>query len=203
MPFENLPLTEIGLLVAAVICYVLIRRLGKDKRDESRSAKLMEKYATLTADLLADTSDDELVEAVVANVLSRAADSRRPDPEKELAVMPQPFTIVYSVWAVCKELARGDYAALTHTATRSMVAPAIDGLPVIGAPATAAALVALRDAHADKQDTAEAEKAFHVAVEQECPLALCVTYIRDHVPQLLGEDIDEDDVAVEDTADEA
>jgi len=185
------------LALAAVVCYILIRRIGKSKNDESRSAKMMEKYATLTAENLAETPDEELAEAVVAHILARANDSRRPDPAAELAVMPQPFTIVYSIWAVCKELARGDYKALTRTATRDMVDHAVDGLPVVGAPATAAALAALKAAHGDKQDTAEAEKTFHLAVEQECPLALCAAYIRDHIPQLLGEDIDED------TADEA
>lgn len=186
-----MPWTEIGLAVGAIICYILIRRIGKDKRDESRSAKLMEKYATLTAENLAATPDEELAEAVVAHVLSRAADSRRPDPAAELAGMPQPFTVVYSIWAVCKELARGSYAMLTRTATREMVDHAVDALPVVGAPASAAALAALRDAHGEKQDTEAAEKAFHLAVEQECPLALCAAYIRDHIPQLLGEDTDE------------
>lgn len=190
------------LILAAVVCYILIRRIGKGKKDESRSAKLMEKYATLTAENLAATPDEELVEAVVAHVLSHAADSRRPVPAAVLAVMPQPFTVVYSIWAVCKELSRGNYAALTRTATREMVQPAIDGLPVIGAPATAAALTALQTAHTDKQDTEGAEHAFHLAVEQECPLALCAAYIRDHIPQLLGED--EDTVAaIEETGDEA
>ena len=193
------------LALAAVACYILLRRMGKDKKDESRAAKLMKKYATLTEENLASTPDEELVEAVVANVLSRAADSRRPDPAAELAVMPQPFTVVYSIWTVCKELARGDYKALTRTATREMVEPAIDGLPVIGASATAAALTALRAAYADKADTDAAEKAFHVAVEQECPLTLCAAYIRDHIPQLLGVDEDEDEVLglVEETVDEA
>ena len=189
----------IVLALAAVVCYILLRRMGKGKRDESRSAKLMEKYATLTAENLGETPDEELVEAVVAHVLSRAAEDRRPDPAMELSVLPQPFTVVYSIWAVCKELARGDYKALTHTATREMVDHAVDGLPVIGAPVTAAALAALRDAHVAKEDTATAESAYHVAVEQECPLALCAEYIRDHIPQLLGADEDDE---IEEIADE-
>ena len=188
------------LIIAAAVCYILIRRMGKDKKDDSRAAKLMEKYATLTEENLSATPDEELVEAVVANVLSHAAENRRPDPAAELAVMPQPFTVVYSIWAVCKELARGTYGALLRTATKEMVDHAVDGLPVIGAPATAAALAALRDAHAAKEDTADAEKAFHVAVEQECPLTLCATYIRDHIPQLLGADEEE---TVEEISDEA
>lgn len=188
-----MPWTEIGLAIGAVVCYVLIRRLGKGKHDESRSARLMKTYATLTRENLETTPDEELVEAVVSHVLSRAAEKRRPDPAMELSVLPQPFTVVYSIWAVCKELARGDYAALTHTATRYQVEAAIDGLPVVGAPATAAALIALQTAHKEKGDVDAAEHSFHQAVEQECPLALCATYLRDHIPQLLGEEEEEEE----------
>ena len=191
--FENVPTETLLLVAAAVVCYLLIRRMKNPKDDESRAAKLMKKYATLTVENLTETPEEELVEAVVSHVLSRAAENRRPDPAKELAVLPQPFTVVYSVWAVCKELARGDYRALTHTATKHMVDAAVDSFPVVGATATAQALTVLRDTHAAKQDTAEAEKAFHRAVESECPLTLCAAYIRDHIPQLLGEEISDEE----------
>ena len=187
--FDNIPWETVVMAVAALGCYLLIRFMKNPKDDDSRAAKLMKKYATLTEENLSATPDEELVEAVVSHVLSRAADAHRPDPAKELAALPQPFTVVYSIWAVCKELARGDYKALTHTATRHVVDVAVDALPVVGATATAAALAALRDAYADKQDAEEAEKAFHRAVESECPLTLCAGYIRDHIPQLLGEEI--------------
>lgn len=195
---------EIGILLALVVCVFALSRLGRRHGDDSRSAKLMEKYKTLTPELLAATPDEELVEAVVANVLAEAADSRKPDPAYTLSKRPQPFTVVYSIWTVCKELANGSYAALMCTATREMVEHACDGLPVVGAPATAAALKALAEAHKAGEDTAEAESTFHIAVEQECPLTLCVAYIRDHVPALTGteEPVSEDAAAViEDTAD--
>ena len=130
---------------------------------------------------------------MVAHVLAEAAESRKPDPAYTLSKLPQPFTVAYSVWAVCKELAHGDYYALTRTATREMVEPACDGLPVIGAPKTAAALTALAEAYKTEEETEELEPAFHAAVEEECPLSLCVTYIRDHVPALLGEEIVSED----------
>lgn len=186
--FENIPMETLLMVAAALVCYLLIRRMKNPKDDDSRAAKLMKKYAVLTAENLAETPDEELVEAVVSHVLSRAAEAHHPDPVKELAVLPQPFTVVYSVWAVCKELARGDYKALTHTATRHVVDLAVDSLPVVGATATAQALTTLRDAYADKQDVEQLETDFHRAVESECPLTLCAGYIRDHVPQLLGEE---------------
>lgn len=191
------------LIVAAVVCFLLIRLMNRSKDDESRAAKLMKKYATLTPENLSAAPDEELVEAVVCNVLAQAEDSFRPNPVKILAGLPQPFTVVYSVWAVCKQLSRGDYHALTRTATREMVQPAIDGLPVIGATATAAALSALREIYENKEDTAAAETAFHKAVETECPLSLCVAYIRDHIPQLTGTEEEETPAALtEETADE-
>ena len=179
---------EIGIAVALLVCMWAVSKLSRRHSDDSRSAQLMKKYKTLTPELLADTSDDELVEAVVAHVLVDAAESRKPDPLYTLSKLPQPFMIVYSIWAVCKELARGDYAALTHTATRDVVQDACDGLPVIGAPATAEALGNLIALHKEGADTAEAETAFHRAVESECPLALCVPYIRDHVAEMIGEE---------------
>ena len=190
---------EIGIIVGLVICLLAIQKLGRRHGDESRSARLMKKYKTLTPDLLADTPDEELVEAVVACVLAEASASRRPDPAYTLSKWVQPYTVVYSIWAVCKELAGGSYAALTRTATREMVEHACDGLPVVGAPKSAAALKALSDAHKAGEDTAALEHDFHAAVEEECPLTLCVSYIRDHVAELTGTETAE--ALPEDTAD--
>ena len=193
---------EIAILLALVLCFYAITRLGRRRGDDSRSAKLMKKYKTLTRDLLTATADEELVEAVVAHVLAEATEARKPNPAVTLSKMPQPFTVVYSIWAVCKEMAHGDYAALTRTATREMLEPACDGLSVVGAAATAAALKVVVDTYRADEDTAEAEHAFHAAVEQECPLALCVTYIRDHVAELMGEEPAEEPApAIEDTTD--
>lgn len=183
-----MPWKEIGIMLALVVCFLAIQKLGRRRGDDSRSARLMKKYKTLTPELLADTPDDELVEAVVAHVLAEAAESRKPDPLYTLSKKPQPYLVVYSIWAVCKELARGDYPALTHTATRDVVQDACDGLPLIGAPATAAALNDVIALHKEGEDTAAAETAFHHAVESECPLSLCVTYIRDHIAELMGEE---------------
>lgn len=196
--------STILLLLAAALCYLLYRRISRPHTDESRAGKLMKKYKDLTAEKLAETDDDELVEAVVSHVLAQAAENRRPDPAKELTCMPQPFTVVYSIWAVCKELSRTDYKGLTHTATKHLVEAAVDGLPVIGAPATAEALATLRDTYEAKEDAAEALAAYHQAVEQECPLTLCVAYIRDHIPELLGEEPEEERLLPEEqeTADE-
>ena len=64
----------------------------------------------------------------------RAAKDRRPDPVKTLAGMEHGSTVVYSVWAVCKEMAVSDFAMLTTTATKDLVEPAQQALVAIGAP---------------------------------------------------------------------
>lgn len=196
-----MPWKEIGILVGLVICLLAIQKLGRRHGDESRSARLMKKYKTLTPELLADTPDEELVEAVVACVLAEASASRRPDPAYTLSRWVQPYTVVYSIWAVCKEMANGTYAALKRTATREMVEHACDGLPVVGAPNTAAALKAVVEAHKAGEDTTELEHAFHAAVETECPLTLCVAYIRDHVAELTGTEPETAETLPEDTTD--
>ncbi len=192
---------DIAILVALAACVWFLLKLGRNRSGDSRSARLMEKYKTLTPELLAETPDEELVEAVVACVLAEAADSRRPDPAHTLSKRPQPYTVVYSIWAVCKEMANGTYAALMHTATREMVEHACDGLPVVGAPATAEALKTLAALHKEDADTAEAEKAFHTAVESECPLTLCVAYIRDHIAALTGTEEPASEALPEETTD--
>ncbi len=174
---------QIAILAALVVALLLVRQFGKQKGAGSRSARLMKKYATLTPAQLLAAPEEEMVEAVVSHVLAQAAESRRPDPVYVLSGKPQGFTVVYSVWAVCKEMAQGDYAALLHTATKELTESAGAGFTAIGAVDTAAAWQAVQDAHEAKTDTAEAEHAFHLAVERECPLAMCVSYIRDNPEQ--------------------
>ena len=70
-----MPWKEIGIVAGLVICLLAIQKLGRRHGDESRSARMMKKYKTLTPELLADTPDEELVEAVVASPLPEGASS--------------------------------------------------------------------------------------------------------------------------------
>ena len=169
-------------VVLAVLVYIAFR-MTKNHGKEGRAAKLMKKYANLTPEMLATVAEDEAVEAVVSHVLAQAAEMRRADPIKVLAEKPHGFTVVYSVWAVCKEMAVGDFSLLRKSATRHLMEPAKASFAAIGATETAAAWEALYTAEGD---TDEAECAFHRAVEAECPLTLCVAYIRDNPEQFGG-----------------
>ena len=176
---------QIVLLLALVVVLLAIRHLGKSKGKNTRSAILMKKYATITRETFDRIPEDELVDAVVSRVLAKAAESRRPDPVKTLADLPHGSTVVYSVWAVCKEMAASDFSMLMTTATKELVEPAREALLAIGAPRCAEALEAMRLAHAASEDGESFQTAFRVAVTEECPLSLCEEYIRDHAADFI------------------
>lgn len=179
---------EIVCLVALAGLVLLLRGFGKSRGGNTRSAILMKKYAVISPEVFDRIPQDELVDAVVSRVLARASKQRRPDPEKVLAELPHGNVTVYSVWAVCKEMVAADYTALTKTATRDMVEPAIAAFGDIGADQCAAALTELHRAHSAGEDTQPAEEAFHHAVETQCPLSLCEDYIRDHKEDFIDRD---------------
>ena len=172
---------EIAVLSVLAVVVFILYAVGRKKEPGGRGAKLMKKYTVLTPEMLAAVPEEEVVEAVVSHVLACAEGNRRPDPVMVLAAKPYGFTVVYSVWAVCKEMAAGDYRMLKHTATRELIEPAGAAFGAIDAPLTAAAWQALTAAQAEAEP--EAEAAFHRAVEQECPLTLCVAYIRENPEQ--------------------
>ena len=176
---------QIGLLVLVAVLVLLASRLGKRFGQESRSARLMKKYACMTAEVFDGIPEDERVTAMVCHVLSVAAKTRRPHVVKVLASVSHGYTVVYSVWAVCNELARGDFAGLMSTPTKELVEPAREAMQAIGAADCAAALEAMRVAYAEGQEDAEAEGAYRLAVAKETPLSLCEEYIRDHREEFL------------------
>lgn len=176
---------QLLLLVALVVVLVAIRALGKHQGSGTRSARLMKKYATISEEAFAAIPEEELVDAVVSRVLAKAAAARRPDPTVVLAGLPYGSTVVYSIWAVCKEMAAGDFAMLMTTATKKLVEPATEALSAVGATACSRALADMAAAHATGQPTEEAAQAFHLAVESECPLTLCEGYIRDHAADFI------------------
>lgn len=179
---------QIALLLALVVVLLAIRQLGKNKGAGTRSAMLMKKYATISREQFDRIPEDELVDAVVSRVLAKAAKDRRPDPVKTLSAMLHGSTVVYSVWAVCKEMAVSDFHMLTTTATKELVEPAQQALVAIGAPQCAETLTAMAAAHAAGEDIAEVQEAFRGAVLAECPLSLCEGYIRDHAEDFIDEE---------------
>ncbi len=174
------------LLILLVIVVLLMRRVGSGRGDKSRAARLMKHYRHMTMEKLQNAPEGELVDGVVSRVLARAADSRRPNIEQTLTELGHGSTVVYTVWAVCKEMAQGDIAALRRTATWSLADRAAACFRAIGAAACGDAWEALMAAAGE--DEAEAEAAFRRAVGQEQPLGLCEEYIRDNAAAFIDEE---------------
>ena len=185
--FEGLlkPSTLIAIGAAIVIAVYLYFLDKRTKSDET--AALCKKYAVMTTELLAATPDDEVVRAVVANLMNKQ-DKRRPDAAAQLPLLSRGRAAVYSVWLLCHELETQDFTAVFHSPSRRFVDPAADGLERIGAPNAAIALRAAVKA-LDEQESAPLLEAvttvFREAMASEKPLELCVQYIRDNPDEFI------------------
>ena len=136
---------------------------NRHKDSDSRAARLGRLYRELDEDKLAGIPDEELVDAVAANLLEKQ-DRRRPDPYHTIPLLSRGRTAVYSVWLICND----EMAA--------------DGLDLLGAPRCAAALRTAKERISDMEGHAEELAELHAdfleAAEEERPLDRCVEYIR-------------------------
>ncbi len=103
-----IPAMVIGVVLVILIGRVLLRP------DGSRAAKLMKTYKTMTPALLDATPDEELVTAVVSNILALAEDNKT-DPYRLLSSLSQGRSDVYSVWLFLRELEAGDPESLRRS----------------------------------------------------------------------------------------
>ncbi len=165
--------TVVMILLAAVIGIYLYRLDKKEKSDPL--AALYKQYETLTPDSLAAVADGELVRAVAINVMQKT-DKKRPDVYALIPFLSHGRVAVYSVWLLCHELETSSVTALLTSPSGCFLEPAADGLALIGAEASAAALTAVLEAP-DDQTRADA---LHAALAAEDPLTLCVPYIREN-----------------------
>ncbi len=169
--------TIVMIVLALLIAAYLIHLDKKQKSDPI--AALCKHYQTLTPDTLTALSDEELVRAAVAHILSRT-DRRHPDVYHLIPSLSHGQTAVYSVWLTVNELAASDVQTWLQSPSVRFAEMAIDGFSLIGAETCSATLAAVLE---DPSNTADA---FLQALETEKPLALCVTYIRDNPTEFCG-----------------
>ncbi len=162
----------------AVFClgFLLLFLLGRIlfPRDNSNAAKLMNTYRHMTRELLDDTPDDQLVKAVVANLLAKA-DEAKLDAYAVIPALSQERCAVYSIWLFQNELKSGDPAALRQSGQFGFSELAADGLELLGFDALAADL---RD-YLQTADDARANAMLDAlrAIDLNAALVEC---IRDH-----------------------
>ncbi len=115
--------------VITLVGVVLIVLVGKVlfPSDRGRAAKLMDTYRQLTPEKLAAVADDELVDAVVGNLLAKAEDANK-DAYAVIPTLGQERCAVYSLWLLQKELETGDAAALRQSGQFGFTELAADAL---------------------------------------------------------------------------
>ena len=91
----------LGVMVVGVVVLYIWGSHYKGK--DSRAEMLQRRYGLMDADKLAEVPDEELVEAVVANIMAKV-DKRRPDAYKTVSQLSHGRNAVYCVWLICKEL---------------------------------------------------------------------------------------------------
>lgn len=193
-----------AILVAALILLAVYLARSAHKPSQSRADRLAERYRVLDADTLNGLDDASLLDAVIANLMAKL-DPKNPDDYSTVPLLSPGRCAVYSVWITCQELGRSGLAAYRQSPAFEFDELAADGLDLIGAPETGAALrragaldeldgVTEEDG-SDSPALAEAEAALREAMEREDPLALCRAYIRANPGEFL--DVEEEPPAPE------
>lgn len=171
-------------ILLGVVLWLMNRRYGK--QEEQRSARLEREYAVLTQEKLNALSDEELVEAVIAN-LNAKQDKQCPDPYAVLPQLSRGRTLVYGVWLVQKELEHGDFETLLAGPSARFCEFAIEGLRQFGATACADAITQAMQAE-EGVTSARCHAAYLDAAKEERPLVACVEYIRANAEEFTDEE---------------
>lgn len=127
------------LIFIAALALLLVLKKTLFPTDSSHAATLMTAYRHMTPELLAQTPDEELVSAVVANLLAKAEDAKL-DAYAVIPALSRERCAVYSVWLWLRELQSGDPCALRREGQFGFSELAADGLELLELPSVAADL---------------------------------------------------------------
>ncbi len=174
------------LLVGIVALYIWGNHY---KVRDSRAEMLQRKYAVLDREKLAAIPDEELIEAVVANIMAKT-DKKRPDPYRTVTQQSHGRNAVYCVWLISKELDAGSFEELREGPSAAFLELAGDGFEAVGSPGCAAAVRGALTAETEEA-RAELHADFLEQAEVEQPLQKCVEYIRDNPTEFVDEDTPE------------
>lgn len=166
------------LVFVACIVGVLLLRQSKPRK-KTRAEELQEQYKVLTEALLTETPNEQLVTAVVANLMGKLP-RRRPDPLEAFPKLGHGRCIVYFVWLMMKEIEHNGVAALKEKGVARFNDMGLEGLKAIEADQTVAAVQAFLedDGHPD---------AVTAAIEAEQPLVRLAEYIRSNPAEFIDE----------------
>ena len=178
-------LLTIAVLALVFIGLYLFNRYGKSESDH-RADRLQKQYEVLTYERLAEIADEDLAEAVVANVFAKQ-DKRRPDLYKTLPLLSPGRSAVTAVWLVDRELDESDFETMFASACGSLAELAADGLDLLGAPKSATAIRTALVAESEEA-RAECHADYVEAREQEAIPRKMIEYIRDNAEEFVDEE---------------
>lgn len=171
-------------ILMAIVLVLMNKRY--DKGQKARSEMLQLTYKTMTRDLLDKTKDEDLLDAVVAN-LNGKLDPKTPDPYYTIPLLSRERYLVYSLWLCDHELSNGNFQSMQEAGSFRFLDAAADACDQVGAEKCAEALREAFQNAADENALADAHVAYAQARIEEEPLEKAVEYVRENAPMFLDE----------------
>lgn len=187
--FDNVNEGTLILVVLAGIVGVYLFYL--EKREQKAKEDACNRYVVLTAEQVDALPDEELVRAVVANVVKKQ-ESQKADLSVLLPFLSPGRRGVYGVWLLENELARRDLATFFRSPYRRFAPVMAEGFAMLGASTCAtvwdevcARYEAQKNGEKGLASWDEYTARLRDALKDEEPLSLCVAYIRDNVAEFV------------------
>ncbi len=163
-----------AVLIVAFVLLFLLQKRWFGKPDSSRAAQLAAEYRVMTPALLRDIPDEELLEAIIGNLLAKT-DEKGPTPYQVIPALSQGRCAVYSVWLFLCEQKAGSLTQFCRGADAGFALLAADGLSLFGCSETARLLSQYIETAKESLLTALED-----AVRAENPTLQMRSYIRDN-----------------------
>jgi len=175
----------IFLVIAAMALGVYLKLTSGTKKG-SRADILMEKYKTMDRQTLESIPDGMLVDAVIANLMSKI-DEKKGDDYLTIPLLSPGRCAVYSIWLTIKELESKGLQGFLSGKPGRFAGLAADGLELVGAERSGGAMREILNAAEDATGLPELENRLKNSISQETPLKMCVEYIRANPDEFLDE----------------
>jgi len=175
----------IFLVIAAMALGVYLKLTSGTKKG-SRADILMEKYKTMDRQTLESIPDGMLVDAVIANLMSKI-DEKKGDDYLTIPLLSPGRCAVYSIWLTIKELESKGLQGFLSGKPGRFAGLAADGLELVGAERSGGAMREILNAAEDATGLPELEIRLKNSISQENPLKKCVEYIRANPDEFLDE----------------
>lgn len=184
--------TMIRIFVLFVLMAIVLIMMNRryDKGQKARSERLAETYKTMTRSLLDETSDEDLLDAVVANLNSKL-DKKNPDPYYTVPLLSRERFLIYSFWLCDHELNANNFETMQQTGSFRFAETASEACTQFGADGCAEALQRAVSNAADADVLADAHVAYMEARMEENPTAKAIAYVRENADAFLDEGDDE------------